>query len=134
MPKLLYIDFETFSDVPLGQRGAYTYMRGAFWEPLLCAYRWEGEKKTTLLAGYDAIVTFVRAAHADEEVTFVAHNANFERSVISTICRYPYGSYVPPERFIDTMAMSTSLGFPASLEQVAIALGVEEKDLSLIHI
>lgn len=128
MPKLLYIDFETFSDVPLKSRGAYIYMRGAFWEPLLCAYRWEGEEKTTLLAGYDAIVNFVRAAHDDEEVTFVAHNANFERNVISTICRYPYGSYVPPERFIDTMAMCTSLGFPASLEQAAIALGVEEKD------
>lgn len=128
MQKKLYIDFETFSDVDLKARGAYNYMRGAFWEALICTYRWGEDGETQLLQGMDEIMPFVRETHDDEDVVFIAHNASFERLVYTTINDYPIGEFMPPERFIDTMAMARCLGFPGGLGNLAKALGVEEKD------
>nr|DAT06504.1 MAG TPA: DNA polymerase I [Caudoviricetes sp.] len=127
MRKKLYIDFETFSDVDLKARGAYNYMRGAFWEALICTYRWGEDGETQILQGED-IIPFVRETHDDEDVVFIAHNASFERLVYTTINDYPLGEFMPPERFIDTMAMARCLGFPGGLGKLAKALGVEEKD------
>lgn len=127
MQKKLYIDFETFSDVDLKARGAYNYMRGAFWEALICTYRWGEDGETQILQGRD-IIPFVRETHDDEDVVFIAHNASFERLVYTTINDYPLGEFMPPERFIDTMAMARCLGFPGGLGNLAKALGVEEKD------
>lgn len=128
MQKKLYIDFETFSDVDLKARGAYNYMRGAFWEALICTYRWGEDGETQILRGMDEIMPFVRETHDDEDVVFIAHNASFERLVYTTINDYPLGDFMPPERFIDTMAMARCLGFPGGLGSLAKALGVEEKD------
>ena len=84
--------------------------------------------QTKIAQGEAEIKWALRGLHEREHVTFVAHNANFERQVLSRIFDYAPGTFIPPERFIDTMAMGRSLGFPGSLADLSRALHVEEKD------
>lgn len=128
MRKLLYIDFETFSEVDLRSRGAYAYMRGVLWEALIMTYRWNVDGKTQIAIGRDQMLEALAGVHEDKNVIFVAHNANFERLVLSNLFGYPEWEFISPERFIDTLAMAKSLGLPGSLANLAKALGVSDKD------
>lgn len=128
METLLFIDFETYSSVNLRDCGAYPYMASPDFAPLIMTYRYGVDGQTKIAQGEAEIKWALRGLHEREHVTFVAHNANFERLVLSRIFDYAPGTFIPPERFIDTMAMGRSLGFPGSLADLARALHVEEKD------
>lgn len=128
METLMFIDFETYSSVNLRDCGAYPYMASPDFAPLIMTYRYGVDGQTKIAQGEAEIKWALRGLHEREHVTFVAHNANFERLVLSRIFDYAPGTFIPPERFIDTMAMGRSLGFPGSLADLARALHVEEKD------
>ena len=128
METLMFIDFETYSSVNLRDCGAYPYMASPDFAPLIMTYRYGVNGRTKIAQGEAEIKWALRGLHEREHVTFVAHNANFERLVLSRIFDYAPGTFIPPERFIDTMAMGRSLGFPGSLADLARALHVEEKD------
>lgn len=128
METLLFIDFETYSSVNLRDCGAYPYMASPDFAPLIMTYRYGVDGQTKIAQGEAEIKWALRGLNEREHVTFVAHNANFERQVLSRIFDYAPGAFIPPERFIDTMAMGRSLGFPGSLADLARALHVEEKD------
>lgn len=128
METLMFIDFETYSSVNLRDCGAYPYMASPDFAPLIMTYRYGVDGQTKIAQGEAEIKWALRGLHEREHVTFVAHNANFERLVLSRIFDYTPGTFIPPERFIDTMAMGRSLGFPGSLADLARALHVEEKD------
>lgn len=128
METLMFIDFETYSSVNLRDCGAYPYMASPDFAPLIMTYRYGGDGQTKIAQGEAEIKWALRGLHEREHVTFVAHNANFERLVLSRIFDYAPGTFIPPERFIDTMAMGRSLGFPGSLADLSRALHVEEKD------
>lgn len=128
METLLFIDFETYSSVNLRDCGAYPYMASPDFAPLIMTYRYGVDGQTKIAQGEAGIKWALRGLNEREHVTFVAHNANFERQVLSRIFDYAPGTFIPPERFIDTMAMGRSLGFPGSLADLARALHVEEKD------
>lgn len=128
METLVFIDFETYSSVNLRDCGAYPYMASPDFSPLIMTYRYGVDGQTKIAQGEAEIKWALRGLHEREHVTFVAHNANFERLVLSRIFGYAPGTFIPPERFIDTMAMGRSLGFPGSLADLARALQVEEKD------
>lgn len=128
METLLFIDFETYSSVNLRDCGAYPYMASPDFAPLIMTYRYGVDGQTKIAQGEAEIKWALRGLNEREHVTFVAHNANFERQVLSRIFDYAPGTFIPPERFIDTMAMGRSLGFPGSLADLARALNVEEKD------
>lgn len=128
METLMFIDFETYSPVNLKDCGAYPYMASPDFAPLIMTYRYGVDGQTKIAQGEAEIKWALRGLHEREHVTFVAHNANFERQVLSRIFDYAPGTFIPPERFIDTMAMGRSLGFPGSLADLARALHVEEKD------
>lgn len=128
MQKLLYIDFETFSEVDLRSRGVYAYMRGVLWGALIMTYRWGADGTTQIAIGHDEMLEALAGVHEDTSVTFVAHNANFERLVLSNLFGYPDWEFIAPERFIDTMAMGRALGLPGPLANLAKALGVSDKD------
>ena len=128
METLMFIDFETYSPVNLKDCGAYPYMASPDFAPLIMTYRYGVGGQTKIAQGEAEIKWALRGLHEREHVTFVAHNANFERLVLSRIFDYAPGTFIPPERFIDTMAMGRSLGFPGSLADLARALHVEEKD------
>lgn len=128
METLMFIDFETYSSVNLRDCGAYPYMASPDFAPLIMTYRYGVDGQTKIAQGETEIKWALRGLHEREHVTFVAHNANFERLVLSRIFDYAPGTFIPPERFIDTMAMGRSLGFPGSLADLSRALHVEEKD------
>lgn len=128
METLMFIDFETYSSVNLRDCGAYPYMASPDFAPLIMTYRYGVDGETQIAQGEAEIKWALRGLHEREHVTFVAHNANFERLVLSRIFNYAPGTFIPPERFIDTMAMGRSLGFPGSLADLSRALHVEEKD------
>jgi len=128
METLLFIDFETYSPVNLKDCGAYPYMASPDFRPLIMTYRYGVDGETKIAQGEAEIKWALRGLNEREHVTFVAHNANFERQVLSRIFNYAPGTFIAPERFIDTMAMGRSLGFPGSLADLAKALHVEEKD------
>lgn len=128
METLMFIDFETYSSVNLRDCGAYPYMASPDFSPLIMTYRYGVDGQTKIAQGEAEIKWALRGLNEREHVTFVAHNANFERQVLSRIFDYAPGTFIPPERFIDTMAMGRSLGFPGSLADLSRALHVEEKD------
>nr|DAR43650.1 MAG TPA: DNA polymerase I [Caudoviricetes sp.] len=128
METLMFIDFETYSSVNLRDCGAYLYMASPDFSPLIMTYRYGVDGQTKIAQGEAEIKWALRGLNEREHVTFVAHNANFERLVLSRIFDYAPGTFIPPERFIDTMAMGRSLGFPGSLADLSRALHVEEKD------
>lgn len=128
METLMFIDFETYSPVNLKDCGAYPYMASPDFRPLIMTYRYGVDGETKIAQGEAEIKWALRGLNEREHVTFVAHNANFERQVLSRIFNYAPGTFIPPERFIDTMAMGRSLGFPGSLADLSRALHVEEKD------
>lgn len=128
METLMFIDFETYSPVNLKDCGAYPYMASPDFRPLIMTYRYGVDGETKIAQGEAEIKWALRGLNEREHVTFVAHNANFERLVLSRIFDYAPGTFIPPERFIDTMAMGRSLGFPGSLADLSRALHVEEKD------
>lgn len=128
METLMFIDFETYSSVNLRDCGAYPYMASPDFSPLIMTYRYGVDGQTKIAQGEAEINWALRGLNEREHVTFVAHNANFERLVLSRIFDYAPGTFIPPERFIDTMAMGRSLGFPGSLADLSRALHVEEKD------
>lgn len=128
METLMFIDFETYSSVNLRDCGAYPYMASPDFSPLIMTYRYGVDGQTKIAQGEVEIKWALRGLNEREHVTFVAHNANFERLVLSRIFDYAPGTFIPPERFIDTMAMGRSLGFPGSLADLSRALHVEEKD------
>jgi len=124
----MFIDFETYSPVNLKDCGAYPYMASPDFRPLIMTYRYGVDGETKIAQGEAEIKWALRGLNEREHVTFVAHNANFERLVLSRIFNYAPGTFIAPERFIDTMAMGRSLGFPGSLADLSRALHVEEKD------
>ena len=128
METLMFIDFETYSSVNLRDCGAYPYMASPDFAPLIMTYRYGVDGQTKIAQGEAEIKWALRGLNEREHVTFVAHNANFERLVLSRIFGYAPGTFIPPERFIDTMALGRSLGFPGSLADLSRALHVEEKD------
>lgn len=128
METLMFIDFETYSPVNLKDCGAYPYMASPDFHPLIMTYRYGVDGETKIAQGEAEIKWALRGLNEREHVTFVAHNANFERLVLSRIFNYAPGTFIAPERFIDTMAMGRSLGFPGSLADLSRALHVEEKD------
>lgn len=128
METLMFIDFETYSSVNLRDCGAYPYRASPDFSPLIMTYRYGVDGQTKIAQGEAEIKWALRGLNEREHVTFVAHNANFERLVLSRIFDYAPGTFIPPGRFIDTMAMGRSLGFPGSLADLSRALHVEEKD------
>lgn len=128
METQMFIDFETYSSANLRDCGAYPYMASPDFAPLIMTYRYGVDGQTRIAQGEAEIKWALRGLNEREHITFVAHNANFERLVLSRIFNYAPGTFIPPERFIDTMAMGRSLGFPGSLADLSRALHVEEKD------
>nr|DAM25783.1 MAG TPA: DNA polymerase I [Caudoviricetes sp.] len=86
------------------------------------------------------------SALADENITKVAHNANFERVCLTRYVKdyakqdilgeavkkkLTEDGFLPPEQWHDTMIMSAENGYPSSLGQLGPALGIAEDKVKL---
>ena len=125
---ILYCDIETYSDVDLKKSNVYRYVASPQFQ-ILFAWWAVDDEPLQLALGADAVAAIPHLW--DDDVTKVAHNAAFERVCFSEFIRRREGGpegYLPPEPWLDTMALASEAGYPKSLGHLAVALGAEPKD------
>jgi DNA polymerase len=112
----LWFDFETRSPYDLKKCGIDRYAQDV--DLLMMAYAFDEEPVELWEPRNGAMPTRVRAALLDPEVTKIAWNINFER----TILRVALDIKVPLAQWFDVMVFSKYLGYPAALDKATKAL------------
>jgi DNA polymerase len=128
---ILHIDFETRSTVDLRRTGVYRYAEDPTTDVWCAAYAVDDAFVDLWVPGYVRPPLIVDAVARGD--IFVAHNANFERTIWSRILtpRYGWPECPPPERWQCTMAQALAMSLPASLQNAAAAVGLDQgKDMS----
>ena len=120
----LSIDIETRSGADISSTGAYRYAEDKEFDILLFAYAWDfGEVQIVDLANGEPMPWEVIRALDDENVIKHAYNAAFEWVCLNW---YPAIDTTPIEQWQCTMIHGMYLGYPAGLDAVGKALGLEE--------
>lgn len=120
----VYIDFETFSDVPIADGGMYKYTESENFEILLIGYAIEkGDVNIIDLTAYDDADTFFKLM-LEPDVLIHAHNATFER-----LCLRAYGYDIPATKFRCSATKALYCGFPESLGKVSKAMQLTDGKL-----
>jgi DNA polymerase len=122
--RTLGIDIETFSSVDLLKSGVYKYAEGLDFEIVLFAFAFDNDIPTVvdLLSG-ERLPDEVMDALDDPIIKKVAHNANFERTCIAA----HFLADCSAEQWECTMAKSSMLGLPLSLDAASKALGLTQE-------
>jgi len=108
----LYLDLETFSDVPI-THGTHAYAQNA--EVLLATWAWnEDPVQDVSYPTYDFLQSLV-----DEADFVVIHNSAFDRTILAH-----NNVFIPLNRINDTMVRALAHGLPGSLGQLCDILGV----------
>lgn len=121
------IDYETFSCADLKKVGAYEYAAHESTEILCVAWR-VGTRETLRTTPIKSWSPYLnenkgtldefQAALGDLGSVIVAHNALFEQS----ITRHVIGLNIPPERWLCTAALVSTLAVPRNLAQASVVL------------
>jgi len=124
----LYIDLETYSEVPINQ-GTHRYAEAA--EIMLFAWAIDDGPVSVwdCTQGYN-MPAALEAALCDRDVTIWAHNSHFDRTVL----RHTYDAYADewdsypgePTRWRDTMVQALAHGLPAGLSALCDVLKVDQ--------
>lgn len=106
---ILWLDLETYSEIDI-KNGAYKYTEGA--EIILFSYAIDDAPARVVdVAHGEAYPPAVADAFSDPDCTLIAHNAQFDRTVLK--------KFVPavanPRRWKDSMIKAYSLSLPGSL-------------------
>lgn len=143
---ILHIDLETYSSVDLAACGVYKYAESLDFKILLFGYAWGNDPVEVLNLMEEDLPFSLVSALADENITKVAHNANFERVCLTRYVKdyakrdilgkavkkkLTEDGFLPPEQWKDTMIMAAENGYPSSLGQLGPALGIEEDKVKL---
>ena len=121
----VYIDTETYSEIELKKSNVYRYTEHPSFELLVFAYAID-DGPVTVLTDVSLVRSLLHRWRST--ATFVAHNAGFDRIVLSRVLGLPFGKYLPPEQWDDTAARAAEHGWPRELAKLAVALGVTPKD------
>ncbi|MGL5348690.1 MAG: DNA polymerase [Peptostreptococcaceae bacterium] len=118
---ILSLDIETKSNIDLSKSGVYAYCEDESFEILMIAYAFDDEEVQVVeLINNQSLPSRVKDALLNKTITKYAFNANFER-----ICLSKYlNTYLHPQSFRCTQALSMRLGLPYSLDGVAKALNL----------
>ena len=123
MQKILFLDTETHSGTDLAKTSVYRYVEDPALEIQLVSYSFNGGPVVTVdLAQGEKLPAEVIAAIYDKNTLKVAHNANFERIVLSRYLGMPTGTYLPCDGWYCTMVHALTLGLPASLANLSVVL------------
>lgn len=127
----LYIDTETYSEVPLKTRGTTNYAQHLSAEVMLFSYAVDDEdvELWDRTAG-ELIPSKLEDALYDERVPLVAHNAMFDRTLINNTNTLP-GLILTPERIIDTMVQAFCHGLPGGLDKLCELFGLDAADAKM---
>lgn len=132
-----YCDVESYSDINLKKSGAYVYAESPEFLPLMWSWAWDDEpvvNEVTEDSGSDYLPTAVEDALREAfagRALIVAHNASFERIVLSAVYRNmgdpAADPYLPPAWFEDPAARAAIRGLPRSLDGASKALKLPAK-------
>lgn len=118
----LWVDLETRSRIDLAKTGVYRYVTCPDFRILMASWSNDGDTIQTALEQEE--ISDIPGLW-DPKVEKVAHNAQFDRIALSAFWGI---RYLDPEPWKDTQAIAGELGFPQSLQKLAVALGAAEKD------
>lgn len=120
--KTLNIDIETRSDIDI-KYGVYKYVDSPKFKILLFAYSIDhGPVEIIDLENGESFPGILWKALEDQTVK-IAFNASFERTCLAK----HFNQDMPPEQWRDTMVHGMELGLPASLEQMAKFLKLDQQ-------
>lgn len=119
---ILGIDIETYSSIDITKCGVYPYVEAPDFEILLFAYAFDSGPVEIIDLTREALPLFLYQALIDSNVIKTAFNTNFERTCLAKYLN----TEMRPEDWRCTMVKSLTLGYPGSLEKVALAMGFPE--------
>lgn len=126
----LHIDLETFSRADLKKVGVYRYAQDPSTEILCMSWAATGESGIVRRGRFDhanpVTPDFVEF-YSNPALVKAAHNANFERVLLSTHAGRKFlgaDKKTRPIEWVCTAAKSAAMGLPRALEDVAEALGL----------
>jgi len=105
----LYIDFETYSDIDIKKMGLYKYIWHPSFEVWCCGWAIDDEP----------VELSIKPIDIHESAIIYAHNAEFEWQVLKRL-----GYNIPLKRFVDTMALAGTYGYPLKLDKFVKAVGL----------
>jgi DNA polymerase len=124
---VLFHDFETRSPADLKKVGGHCYAADPSTEVHCCAYAVDDGPVLLWLPGDPVPAPFVEAAN-DPAWIISAFNAQFERLIARHVLTPRHGwPEIPLERYHCSQAAASALALPASLGDVASALGLEQQ-------
>ncbi|OSM04333.1 DNA polymerase [Magnetofaba australis] len=124
MPCTLYLDLEARSPSDLKKVGVHKYAEDPGTEILLFSYKL-GEKSTKLWFKGEKLPQEI-IDHVNSGGIVIAHNAEFDRVIWNTIGERSHGfPKIKSIQFRDTMARAGAMSLPRSLNNCAVALGVD---------
>jgi len=130
----LFLDLETYSEISLKDVGPYKYAEHESTEILLFAYAIDdGPVRVWDVTDGSKIPSDLRKALLNYATIKVAHNSNFDRTVINNSekiareLKLPRREKycVPIEQWEDTMVMAYTIGIRGSLELMLVDLGAD---------
>ena len=126
MREILYLDTETRSSRDLRKSGVYAYAQSPDAAVILTAWQ-TGRGRVQSCDGPPPRETL--EALASPDVVKVAHNATFDRVMLSIYTHgRGSGEYLDPSQWVDTASLAALMGLPRGLGDLAVALGAEPKD------
>ena len=131
MPRHLHIDFETFSTVDLKAVGAYRYAYDPSTEIICAAMAFESNEPVAWWQGIKTHeihqLTPYWDALEDPDTLIYAHNAMFEMAICQALMEKTWNIKCPDlSRFRCTMSLARRAALPASLEKLALELGLKD--------
>lgn len=115
---ILWLDLETYSCIPIAN-GAYKYAEGA--EIALFSYAIDDAPAHVIdVAHGEKLPDDVLAAFANPSCTLIAHNAQFDRTVLKKF----YPQTADPRRWKDSMIKAYSLSLPGKLADLCDYFGL----------
>ena len=127
MNTLLYLDFETYSDIGLKKVGSYAYAEHPSTEVLICTYAFDEEPVQVwdCTDGSDMPGDLHRALRRlvkpNSRIKMVWHNGSMFDRLIMKHC---WGFDIPVSNTIDTMIWAFRHALPGSLDALCEVLGV----------
>lgn len=117
--KTLYVDFETRSELDVGEVGTHRYAMHHSTEVIMVSYALDDEPVITLEEVTDELYELLESP----EVLKIAHNAEFDMA----ICKYVLGMNVDASEWFDTAYQAAYFGYPRKLSALAGILSTTQK-------
>lgn len=120
MRDILFIDFETRSEMDVSKVGSHRYLTDSSTEMIMVSYAFNDEP--TQVAEF-SLPDRVAEAIENPKILKVAHNAEFDMGV----CKYLCGLEIRYEDWFDTAYQASYYGYPRALKNLAIMLNTKRK-------